>query len=499
MHPFAFHRAFLKRMPHPTPTAESTNGRTAAVAHEIRRVFDAQQAYQQTARNAGAEQRAAKIQRIHDVVMELRQEIRDALHADFRKAPQEVDLSEIKITAEFAKHAQAHVAEWMAPEKVRTPPTFLGTTSEIHYEPKGVVLIISPWNYPFNLTLGPLISALAAGNCAILKPSEYTPHSSRLLRTIVEELFDEREVALFEGDKTVAQELLKHPFDHFYFTGSPPVGRIVMKAAAEHLSSVTLELGGKSPTIVDDTANIKDAARKIAWGKFTNAGQTCIAPDYIYVHERVHDDLVEALQQSIHKFYGATDRAQRTSDDYARLVNAKHFQRVRQLLDAAIEDGAHVAVGGTVDAGDRYIAPTLLTDVPLDTGVMEEEIFGPVLPILKFRTLDEALDRITARPNPLTLYLFTRSEATEQQVLQHTKAGNTCINDTMINYFNPNLPFGGAGHSGIGKSHGVFGFKEFSNERAVLRRAAGSAIMRAVYPPYKLTTRKVIDWLVKYL
>ena len=486
-------------MSQPTSTVQSTNGRSAEMSREIRRVFEAQRAYQQTARDADAEQRAAKIQRVHNAVLEHRPAIRDALHADFRKAPQEVDLSEIKITAEFAKHAQAKVAGWMAPEKVRTPPTFLGTSSEIHYEPKGVVLIISPWNYPFNLTLGPLISALAAGNCVILKPSEYTPHSSALLRSMVEELFDEREVALFEGDKTVAQELLDQPFDHFYFTGSPPVGRIVMKAAAEHLSSVTLELGGKSPTIVDDTADVKDAARKIAWGKFTNAGQTCIAPDYVYVHDRVHDDLVEALRGSIHAFFGASSREQRTSPDYARLVNEKHFQRVRQLLDAAVEDGAHVAAGGNTDAEDRYIAPTLLTDVPQNTGVMQEEIFGPVLPILTYRTLDEALGAVNAKPNPLTLYLFTQSDATERAVLGRTKAGNSCVNDTLVNYFNPNLPFGGAGHSGIGKSHGVFGFREFSNERAVLRRTAGSAIMRALYPPYKLTTRKVIDWLVKYL
>lgn len=485
--------------PQPSPsTVPSTNGHAQATARDIRRVFEAQHTHQQTMRDTDATQRRAKIKRLRRAMMERRDDIRDALYADFKKAPEEVDLTEIKVVSEFASFAEKHLPKWMNPEKVGTPPTFIGTRSEIHYEPKGVVLIISPWNYPFNLTFGPLISALAAGNCAILKPSEYTPNSTRLMREMVSELFDEREVALFEGDKTVAQELLKQPFDHIYFTGSPAVGQIVMKAAAEHLASVTLELGGKSPTIVDDTADLNDAARKIAWGKFTNTGQTCIAPDYVYVHERVHDELVEAIQQQIHIFYG-TEANQRTTPDYARIVSDKHFERMQQLYTSALDAGAHRAAGGDTDTRDRYFAPTLLTDVPLDTDAMQEEIFGPILPILKYRTLDEALEVINSKPNPLTLYLFTRSSATEEAVLTRTQAGSTCINDTLMHYFNPHLPFGGTGPSGIGKGHGYFGFKEFSNERAVLRRKAGSAIMKTLYPPYGVMTRKVIDWLVKYL
>ncbi len=484
--------------PSPSPTTTPSNGR-AASAEAIRRVFDAQQAYQPTARAADAAQRRAKIERIRQAVFDRRQAIRDAVYADFKKAPAEVDLSEIKIIAEFAAFAQKNLKEWMTPEKVGTPRTFIGTRSEIHYEPKGVVLIISPWNYPFNLTLGPLISALAAGNCAILKPSEYTPNSARLLHEMIGELFDEREVALFEGDKTVAQTLLKQPFDHIYFTGSPAVGRKVMKAAADHLASVTLELGGKSPTIVDETADINDTARKIAWGKFTNTGQTCIAPDYVLAHERIHDALVDALRNNIEAFYGRSAEAQRHSPDYARLVDDRHFRRVQKLYAEALDDGARLAAGGDIDAAEQYIAPTLLTDVPRDTEVMHEEIFGPLLPILRYRTLDEALDLINSKPNPLTLYLFTNSTATEDAILQRTKAGNTCINDTLVNYFNPYLPFGGAGYSGMGKGHGIFGFKAFSNERAVLRRTAGSSIMKMLYPPYRKTKRTVIDWLVKYL
>jgi aldehyde dehydrogenase (NAD+) len=319
------------------------------------------------------------------------------------------------------------------------------------------------------------------------------------MRDMVASLFDEREVALFEGGKEVAQELLALPFDHIYFTGSPDVGKIVMKAAAEHLASVTLELGGKSPAIVDDTADVLDAASKIAWGKFTNVGQTCIAPDYVLVHERAHDLLVDALQHNIRRFYGETPADRHSTPDYARIVNTKHYERLHHLYNDALHRGARTVAGGATDADDRYIAPTLLADVPSDADIMEEEIFGPLLPIIPFRTVDEAIDRVNALPNPLALYLFTDSPATEQAVLSRTTAGTTAINDTLLQFFNPNLPFGGAGYSGIGKGSGYFGFKEFSNERAVLRRTAGSAIIKQLYPPYGPTSRKVIDWLVKYL
>lgn len=471
----------------------------AASEDTIKRVFRAQQAHRPVMRATDATQRRAKIARLRRAMLDRRDDIRAALHADFRKSPEEVDLTEIKVVVEFASFAEKNLSDWMAPERVGTPLTFIGTRSEIHYEPKGVALIISPWNYPFNLTFGPLISALAAGNCAILKPSEFTPHSSRLMRDMVNELFDEREVALFEGDQTVAQQLLDHPFDHIYFTGSPAVGKIVMKAAADHLASVTLELGGKSPALVDDTADVLDAAQKIAWGKFTNVGQTCIAPDYVLVHERAHDLLVDALRHNIHRFYGSTEADRRSTPDYGRIVNAKHYERLQQLYADALSHGAEPLNGATSEADEQYIGPTLLADVPAEADIMQEEIFGPLLPILRYRTLDEALELINRLPNPLSLYLFTKSTAIEEAVLSGTKAGTTAINDTLLQFFNPNLPFGGAGHSGIGKGNGYFGFKEFSNERAVLRRTTGSAIIKQLYPPYGPKTRKVIDWLVKYL
>lgn len=474
------------------------NGRVPS-SEAIERLFRAQQAHRPVMRATDATQRRAKIKRLRHAMLDRRDDIRDALYADFKKSPEEVDLTEIKVVVEYASFAENNLDDWMAPDRVATPLTFLGTRSEIHYEPKGGSLIISPWNYPFNLTFGPLISALAAGNCAILKPSEYTPHSSQLMSEIVKALYDEREVALVEGDKSVAQALLDLPFDHIHFTGSPEVGKIVMKAAAEHLASVTLELGGKSPAIIDDTADVLDAASKIAWGKFTNVGQTCIAPDYVLVHERAYDLLVDALEHNIRRFYGNTAADRRSTPDYARVVNSKHYQRLQSLYADALDRGAEVLAGGHADADDRYMAPTLLTDVPPDADIMQEEIFGPLLPILRFRTLDEALEHVNARPNPLSLYLFTESPASEEAVLSRTTAGTTAINDTLLQFFNPNLPFGGAGHSGIGKTSGYFGFKEFSNERAVLRRTAASAIIKQLYPPYGPKSRTVIDWLVKYL
>lgn len=485
------------RSPHVESSPE--DAATPPPIDEIRRVFRAQQAYRPTVRATDARQRSAKIERLRRAMLDRREDIHAALYADFKKAPEEVDLTEIKVVTEFAAFAQKHLAQWMKPERVGTPLTFLGTQSEVRYEPKGVVLIMSPWNYPFTLTFGPLISALAAGNCAVLKPSEFTPHSSQLMREIVAERFDEREVTLFEGDKTVAQALLQQPFDHIYFTGSPEVGQIVMKAAAEHLASVTLELGGKSPAVIDATADVEDAAQKIAWGKFTNVGQTCIAPDYVLVQDTVHDDLVAALQHNLRTFYGATAADRRSTPDYARIVHDKHYERLQRLYTDALERGAAVPTGGEADADDRYLAPTLLTDVPDEAAVMQEEIFGPLLPILRYRTLDDAIDRINRQPNPLALYLFTERPATEEAILSRTTAGSTCINETLVHFFNPNLPFGGAGYSGIGKGHGHFGFKEFSNERAVLRRKVGSAIIKQLYPPYGSRTRKLIDWLVRYL
>jgi aldehyde dehydrogenase (NAD+) len=368
----------------------------------------------------------------------------------------------------------------------------------VHYEPKGVVLIMAPWNYPVNLTLGPLVGAIAAGNCAVLKPSEHAPHTAAALQALVGDLFDDREITVLTGGPDVAEELTTQPFDHIYFTGSPAIGRKVMRAAAEHLTSVTLELGGKSPAVVDATADLDRAAGRIAWSKFTNAGQTCIAPDYVLVENRVHDALVDRLRARIREFYGPTPQAQRRSDDYARLVHDDHFDAVVGLLTDALERGASIAAGGAHDADANYVAPTVLTDVPADSRILQEEIFGPLLPVRPYATLDQAVDFINERPAPLSLYLFTDRDATVDTILTETSAGSTCVNEGFVHFVNPSLPFGGTGESGIGRGHGRRGFQAFSNERAVLRRRYGSDWLRPLYPPYDGLTGRLVNWIQRY-
>jgi len=455
-------------------------------------------AHAPTVRQTDAAQRRAKLRRLAEALLDRRDTFAEALRADFQKAPVEVDLTEIKAVTKEIDHACAHLDDWMAPDTPSAPLLFTGTRSEIHYEPKGAVLILSPWNYPVTLTLGPLVGAIAAGNCAVLKPSEHAPHTAAALHALVDDLFDDREIRLVTGGPDLAEALTTQPFDHIYFTGSPAIGRHVMRAAAEHLTSVTLELGGKSPALVDATADLDHAAERIAWSKFTNAGQTCIAPDYLLVEDRIHDALVERLQATVERFYGETAAARRASPDYARLIHDDHFEKVRGILEDARAGGAAVAVGGQTDAASQYIAPTVLTDVPKDRRIMEEEIFGPVLPVLSFASLEEAIDRVNAQSSPLSLYLFTERDATVDTVLARTTAGSTCVNEGFLHFVNPNLPFGGKGESGIGRGHGHYSFREFSNERAVLRRRYGGGILRTLFPPYDRLTSRVASWVMRY-
>jgi len=449
-------------------------------------------------RQSTVDQRRDKIQRLADALLNRREIFAEALKADFGKAPVEVDLTEIKAVTKEAEHAVSQLDRWMAPDRVKSPLLFTGTRSEVHYEPKGVVLIMSPWNYPVNLTLGPLVGALAAGNCVVLKPSEHTPHTAAALKTLIADLYNPREVTVVTGGPDVAQTLTAQPFDHIYFTGSPDIGRLVMKAAAEHLTSVTLELGGKSPAIVDRTTDLTKAAGRIAWSKFTNAGQTCIAPDYVLVDKDVQAELIDALRDRIFAFYGKTPEEQQASDDYARLVHERHYEKIVGLLSDAIEHGATVAVGGQHDLEAGFVAPTILTDVPLDARVMQEEIFGPVLPIIPFQALDDAIQIINDRPSPLSMYIFSERDANVDAVLSRTTAGSTCVNEGFVHFVHPNLPFGGKGESGLGRGHGIYSFKEFSNERAVLRRTYGTDLLKPLYPPYNRVTSRVADWVLRY-
>ncbi|MGH8529653.1 MAG: aldehyde dehydrogenase family protein [Nevskiales bacterium] len=478
----------------PAPQLRSTDSINAQAA-EIARVFATQQQHAIRLRSSTAAERKAKIQRLLDVIEAHRADIYRALYADFKKPEPEVDIGEITSIYAEGKHAIRALKKWMRPQHVMPTRLMFGTRCHVRYEPKGVTLIVAPWNYPVNLIFTPLISALAAGCTAILKPSEVTPNTAAVIRKIVQEAFSEEEVALFEGDAQVTQQLMAHPFDHIFFTGSPAVGKIVMAAAAKHLTSVTLELGGKSPAVVDASANIKNAAKSIAFGKFGNNGQTCIAPDYIYVEESVKDQFITELKAAVEASFGDAQN-QGTTPDYGRIVNSRHHGRVKGLLDDAVNHGAKVEFGGVTRTEDNFIAPTVLTGVKNDSKIMQEEIFGPLLPIITFRDVQEAIDHINANPKPLALYVYSRTNRNIKRVIESTSAGGSCINTCLVQYLHGNLPFGGVNNSGIGSGHGFWGFKSFSHERAVVRDLF--AATQLLIPPYTGFVRWMIKFLIRF-
>ncbi|GAA0892147.1 aldehyde dehydrogenase family protein [Fulvivirga kasyanovii] len=464
----------------------------------IEEVFSKQQKQSLLMRSENTKQRARRLKALQLWIEKNQKSIQDAIYRDFKKPAVEVNITEIYPVLTEIRHALENLNNWAKPAKVDAPLSLVGTTSYIQYEPKGVCLIIAPWNFPFNLAIGPLVSALAAGNTVVLKPSEMTPHTSELIDTMIGELFKEDEVRVFNGGIEISQELLKLPFDHIFFTGSPAVGKIVMKAAAEHLTSVTLELGGKSPAIVDQTCNLKDAAEKIAWGKFINNGQTCVAPDYVLAHHSVADALKEHLITAARQLFDSQKQGFDLSADYARIVNRKHYDRINELISDALENGAEIAMGGETKPDENFIPPTILTGVSENATVMEEEIFGPVLPIQTYDKIEEAIEFINGKPKPLALYYFGRHSSNKKLILNNTSSGAVCINDCVLHFNHPNLPFGGVNNSGLGKSHGWHGFMAFSNEKPVLKQRVGLTTSKTVYPPYNNRVRQIVNLLMKY-
>ncbi len=435
----------------------------------LREVFDSQAATALRLRSSTAKERIAKIRKLRDAVIAHTEDWYRAAYLDFKKPQGEVDLAEILPVCVEANDAIRHLKQWMKPTRVWPTVLTLGMRSHVQYSPRGRCLIIGPFNYPVNLTLGPLISAIAAGNTAIVKPSELTPHLSALICKVVREVFTEDEVAIFEGEADVSQALLELPFDHIFFTGSPTIGKYVMGAAAKNLTSVTLELGGKSPTIIDETANLKLAAINVMWAKFANAGQTCIAPDYVFVHESVKEKWVECCREQLTKAYGATMGEQKNSSHLAHIVNARHTSRIKTLLDDAKANGARVLTGGGSSQYECFVQPTLLDQVPQNARIMDEEIFGPLLPVIGYSSLDEVIAHINEGQKPLALYIYSRSNANIDKVLSKTVSGGACVNHALIQFLHGNLPFGGINNSGMGNAHGHYGFKAFSHERAVVR------------------------------
>jgi aldehyde dehydrogenase (NAD+) len=438
--------------------------------------------------------RIEKLRKIERYLMQHKEDLCDALYVDFKKPASEVVIAEMLGVKREIQHTIKHLKSWMKPQSVATPLMLLGTKGLVHYEAKGLCLIISPWNYPFNLSICPLVHAIAAGNAVILKPSELSPATSSFIQKMISSLFDLSEVAVFEGDASISTFLLEQKFDHIFFTGSPVIGKVVMAAAAKHLTSVTLELGGKSPAIVGPEINVEEAAAKIAWGKFLNNGQTCIAPDYLYLHEKNYFSFLKALEATVESFYG---KQVAKSKDYARIVNRRHFDRIVSLLEDAKEKGAQILFGGKTDPDDCFIEPTVLINCTPDMRILQEEIFGPILPVLSFQDEIQVTAAIRQGDKPLALYVFSTNTEFNQYMLDHTSSGTSVVNDCLIQFGHNELPFGGVNHSGIGKSGGHYGFVEFSNQKSVVIQRTN--LLKNFYPPYGVKVRWMIDFVLKWL
>ena len=401
-----------------------------------------------------------------------------ALGDDLGKSPSEAFITEIATSRGEVGALRHGLKSWSRPRRVRLALVLQPGSARVTREPLGVVLVISPWNYPVNLVLSPLAAAIAAGNCVVVKPSELAPATSSLLARLLPQYLDDQAIAVVEGAADEVHALIGQGVDHVMFTGSAPVGRAVMQAASRHLTPVTLELGGKSPAIVGQSADIRVAARRVAWGKFLNAGQTCLAPDYVLVHRAVRDEFVAAVVDAIHNFYGMEPRE---SMDYGRILNLSHVERLKGLLS---DHGGTIECGGRVDERERYIDPTVITNVRADSRIMNEEIFGPILPVNSFDEIEEAIAFVGARPTPLSTYVFVKTKREARRILESTRSGSACVNATLLHFVAPQLPFGGLGESGFGAYHGRAGFEVFSHQRSVLYKRNRPDIPLA-YPPHR--------------
>lgn len=404
--------------------------------------------------------RLTALDRLREGIKEHEKELSDALFADLGKSPFESYATEIGILLSEISYVQNNLRNWAADKKAFTPLTLFGSRSAIHYEPRGVVLIIAPWNYPLQLALAPLIGAIAAGNCAVLKPSSSAPHTATVIKNIIDECFQDEYIAVVEPGNNITEVLLELQWDYIFYTGGEEHGRHVLQAAARHLTPVTLELGGKSPCIVDSDADLRSAAQRIVWGKLVNCGQTCVAPDYLFVHNDVKDRLIQLLIDEIKHQYGDNPRL---SPDYPRIVNLRHFDRLTALLSHGT-----ILQGGEHERDCRYIAPTLITDIPEDSPLRTREIFGPILPIIPFDDIDDCVEYINTHPTPLALYYFTASKKKARYMINHTESGGVCINDTVVHVANNRIPFGGVGASGMGSYHGKYSFLTFSHAKALV-------------------------------
>ena len=428
------------------------------------------------------------LKNLKTVVLKYSDSIAEALNKDLGKSPFEAYATETGLILEEISNHINHLSKWTRPKKVKSPMVHFISKSRIYPEPFGNVLIFGTWNYPFQINLVPLIGAISAGNCAIIKPSEFTPHSSALLAKLIEEVFPEEIVSVIQGGVEESQFLLSRKFDMIFFTGSTKVGRIILEGASKYLTPVCLELGGKSPCIVDETANVDLSARRIVWGKFVNAGQTCIAPDYVFVHRNVKDQLLIKMQEYIKVFFGQDPKL---SPDYARIINLSNLNRLASLLSAG-----KLITGGQVIPEERYLSPTIIDEINPSDAIMQEEIFGPILPIMTYSNFEEVKAYVNANPKPLALYYFTQNKDNKKRVIREISSGTMCINETVMQFGNSHLPFGGVGNSGFGKYHGKFSFDTFSHFKAVLQKST-LVDLPFRYPPYTKAKLRIIKLFLR--
>jgi|JI8StandDraft_2_1071088.scaffolds.fasta_scaffold07250_5 aldehyde dehydrogenase (NAD+) len=459
------------------------------VANPIKDLIARQKSFFKTHKTKEVAYRLEKLNLLQRSIERHKEDIFEALHKDFRKSNFESFVSEVALVIDEIKVMKENLKDWARPKSTRGSILNFPSTNYLYPEPYGTVLVIGAWNYPFQLTVLPAVGAIAAGNTVVIKPSELPPHTSKIIKVIMQEAFEEEYVGVIEGGVEETQTLLKERFDKIFFTGSTAVGKIVAKAAAEHITPVTLELGGKSPCIVDEDADLDVTAKRIVWGKFLNGGQTCVAPDYVLAHKNIRSLLVNKMSACITEFYGENPQQ---SEDFPRIINQRHFERLKKYLNNGI-----VVKGGETDEKELYIAPTLLDGITWDDAIMQEEIFGPILPILEFSDLDVVIEDLKYKEKPLACYYFGKSDSKQEQVLENVSFGGACINDTVVHLANSHLPFGGVGNSGMGGYHGKYSFDNFTHYKAVLKKPFWLDIPLR-YPPYKGKLgllQQVFKWL----
>ncbi len=433
--------------------------------------------------------RREQLTKLKAAILKYQKELLAALKTDLNKPEMEAYATEIGVTIADIDYNLKRLKKWMKPERVSTPLFFMPGSSWLYKEPYGVSLIIGPWNYPFKNTFGPLIGAMSAGNTIIIKPSELSPATSGVINKLISETYDPRYLKVVEGGAAETTDLLKERFDYILFTGGTEIGRIIYQAAAKHLTPVTLELGGKSPCVVDADTDLDVTVKRIAWGKFVNAGQTCIAPDYVLINKKIKKAFIEKMKQTITEFYGADPKA---SPDFPRIISDRHFERVKKLIDG------DVVAGGQSDASQKYIAPTIIDNVTNDHKIMQEEIFGPIVPLVEYDTLDQAIAKINSGEKPLALYVFSNNKNFSERIITETSSGAVSVNDVMLHAGHPGLPFGGVGNSGTGAYNGKFGFDTFSHTKPALKRPFMFDVKQK-YAPYTQKNVNFIKFAIRKL